>query len=211
MNAIRRVRHWACARAGILLAALSMAVLAGCSLFSPVEDDIQVGVIDQLPTELPRREPHAATLMVLPPAINPVYDTVRMAYRLRPHQVEYFSRHEWGATPAQMLQPLLARTLENTHYFHAVLSPPYFGPYHYALRTEILELTQDFTSEPATLQLSLRVQLVDGDSNRVIAERAISLREPLLQQTPYAGIVAANEATAKSLRQVAWFVIGEMP
>ncbi len=196
--------------AKFLLAALAAVWGSGCTLFSPVENAIRVEVINKLPLELPQRETHTATLLVLPPAINPVYDTVRMAYTTRPYQIDYFSLHEWGASPAQMLLPLLARTLENTHYFSAVLTPPYFGPYNYALRTEILELAQDFTSDPATLHLSLRVQLADGASNRIISSRAISLREPMLQETPYAGVIAANDATAKALEQVAGFVLEKM-
>ncbi|SDZ81553.1 ABC-type transport auxiliary lipoprotein family protein [Microbulbifer marinus] len=190
-----------------LLAALCAALISGCTLLSPVENEIRVEMIDKLPLAIPQRETHAATLLVLPPAINPAYDTVRMIYRVRPHQIDYFSKHEWGASPAEMLLPLLARTLERTHYFDAVITPPYFGPYSYALRTEILELTQDFTSDPATLHLSLRVQLTDGASNRIISTRAISLREPMLQNTPYAGVVAANDASVKALQQVAGFVL----
>ncbi|WP_323844127.1 ABC-type transport auxiliary lipoprotein family protein [Microbulbifer magnicolonia] len=190
-----------------LLAAVAATLVSGCTLFSPVKDDMRVAVIDKLPLELPQRQPHPATLLVLQPAINPVYDTVRMAYRIRPYQIDYFSRHQWGASPAQMLLPLLAQTLENTGYFGAVLTPPYFGPYSYALRTEILELAQDFTTDPATLNFSLRVQLVEGTSNRIVASRAIALREPMLQRAPYAGVVAANDAAAQALQQVAGFVL----
>ncbi|WP_346839939.1 ABC-type transport auxiliary lipoprotein family protein [Microbulbifer sp. SAOS-129_SWC] len=191
----------------LFLAALAVTMLSSCALISPAQDDMQVAVIDKVPAALPQRQTHPATLLVLPPAINPVYDSVRMAYRTRPYQVEYFSRNEWGASPAQMLLPLLTRTLENTHYFDAVLTPPYFGPYRLALRTEILELTQDFTTEPATLQLALRAQLVERVSNRIIASRNLSLRQPMLQKTPYAGVVAANDATAQALQQIAEFVL----
>ncbi|SHE59699.1 cholesterol transport system auxiliary component [Microbulbifer donghaiensis] len=190
-----------------LLAALSAALISSCTLFAPVDNEIRVGVIDKLPLAIPQRDTRAATLVVLPPSINPVYDTVRMAYRVRPYQVDYFSQYEWGASPREMLLPLLVQTMESTHYFGAVITPPYFGPYSYALRTEILELTQDFTSDPATLRLSLRVQITDGASKRIIATRAISLREPMLQNTPYAGVVAANDATAKALQQVAGFAL----
>jgi cholesterol transport system auxiliary component len=106
-----------------------------------------------------------------------------------------------------MLQPLLVRTLQNTHYFRAVLTPPYSGRYTYSLRTEILELMQDFTSEPATLQLSLRVRLSNDTANRIIATKEISLREPMQQKTPYAGVMAANDATAKALQKVTEFVL----
>ncbi|WP_193164117.1 ABC-type transport auxiliary lipoprotein family protein [Microbulbifer hainanensis] len=191
----------------VALAAFAAIMISSCALLSPAQDEMRVAVIDRLPPELPQRQTHPATLLVLSPAINPIYDSVRMAYRTRPYQVEYFSRHEWGASPAQMLLPLLTHTLENTHYFDAVLTPPYFGPYRYALRTEILELIQDFTTNPATLQFSMRVQLVERTSNRIIASRAIALREPMLQKAPYAGVVAANDATAQALQQIAGFVL----
>ncbi|MBB5210500.1 ABC-type transport auxiliary lipoprotein family protein [Microbulbifer hydrolyticus] len=191
----------------LFVSALASILVSGCTLFSPVKNEVRVGLIDTLPLELPQAEGRSATLLLLPPAINPVYDTMRMAYTTRPHEIEYFSRHEWGASPANMLLPLLAQTMENTQSFNTVLTPPHFGSYRYALRSEILTLTQDFTSVPATLVFSLRVQLVDGTSNRVIAGETLSLREPMREETPYAGVVAANIAVANALRQVAEFVL----
>ncbi|WOX05941.1 ABC-type transport auxiliary lipoprotein family protein [Microbulbifer pacificus] len=193
--------------AKFLLAACLTTMLSGCSLFSRVDNETQVALINKLPAEIPQRETHAETLLVLAPATNPVYDTTRMVYRVEPYQIDYFSKHEWGATPAQMLHPLLTLSLENTHYFSTVVSPPYFGPYTYALHTEILELTQDFSSDPATLHLSLRVQLSDGTSKRIMSSWVISLQEQLQENTPYAGVAAANEATAKALQEVTVFVL----
>lgn len=190
-----------------LLVAIVTTTISGCSLFSPVDNQIRVALINKLPQGIPQRETHATTLLVLAPAINPAYDTVRMIYRIQPYQIDYFSKHEWGATPAQMLHPLLTQSLENTHYFSTVLTPPYFGPYNYALHAEIIELTQDFTSNPATLHLSLRVRLTEGDSNRIISAKAISLQEQLQENTAYAGVIAANEATAKALQQITEFVL----
>ncbi|GAB2525655.1 ABC-type transport auxiliary lipoprotein family protein [Microbulbifer agarilyticus] len=171
---------------------------------------MRVAVIDQTPVATPQQSRRNATLLVLPPAINPVYDTIRMAYQAQPHQIDYFSKHEWGATPAQMLQPLLAHTFEGTQQFRAVATPPYFGPYSYGLRTEILEFVQDFTSAPARFHLALRVQLVDGRSNRIIASQLFTVREPLVEQTPTAGVVAANKATASALAQVSYFIVEQI-
>jgi cholesterol transport system auxiliary component len=191
----------------VMTAILAITLVSGCTLLSPANLDTKKEMLDQMPAGLPQRETHAATLLVLPPETKPVYDTTQMAYTTRPYQINYFGYHEWGATPSEMLQPLLVKTLENTRYFSAVLTPPYSGSYTYLLRTEILELTQDFTSEPAVLQLSLRFQLNDGAANRVIATREISLHEPMQQKTPYAGVVAANNALAKALQELAGFVL----
>ncbi|WP_078085609.1 ABC-type transport auxiliary lipoprotein family protein [Microbulbifer mangrovi] len=194
-----------------LVVVASAILISGCTLFSPVESDERVAVINKVPREIPLRQTHRATLLVLPPSINPVYDTIRMAYRTEPHQVGYYRHHQWGATPAQMLLPLLARTLEKTQYFDAVATPPYFGPHSHALQIEIVEFMQDFTATPATLHLLLRVQLIDGKSTRIIASRTISVYEPMLHVSPSAGVVAANDAAANALQETAQFVLEQMP
>jgi len=191
----------------VMVAALGVPTVSGCALLSPAKIETKKEVLSKMPPEFPQKQPHTATVLVYPPETQPIYDTTRMAYTIQPYQVAYFRDYEWGETPSQMLQPLLVRTLQNTHYFSAVLTPPHPGRYTYALRTEILELTQDFTSEPTTLLLSLRVSLTDGAANRVIASKEILLREPMQQKTPYAGVVAANDATAKALQEVAKFVL----
>lgn len=192
----------------VSLAALAIAV-ASCTWLSPPKNKIDKAVLNQMPLELPHREGHGSTLLVFPPETASIYDTTQMVYRDRPHQVAYFGQNEWAETPSQMLHPLVVKTLESTGYFRAVLTPPYTGRYTYALRTEILEVTQDFTSQPATLVLSLRLQLTDAAAAHVIATKEISLREPMQQRTPDAGVAAANEATAKALREVAVFVLAK--
>jgi cholesterol transport system auxiliary component len=184
-----------------------MASATGCALLSPPDAARTTAVLSKMPAEVPRRDARPVTLLVFSPDTSPLYDTTQIAYTLRPYEVAYFSRHQWGETPSQMLQPLLVRTLEATGYFSAVLTPPYAGRYSYALRTEILQLTQDFTSDPAAVQLSLRLRLTDDATGRLVATKEISVREPMQQKTPQAGIAAANEATAKALQQAAQFVL----
>ena len=69
-----------------------------------------------------------------------------------------------------------------------------------------MALRQNFTSEPATLELNLRVQLTAEASDHVIGTREISVREPMRERTPCAGTVAANDATARALKELAEFV-----
>lgn len=187
--------------------AIAWMLVEGCALLSPSKIKIEESVLDQLPRESPHRETGGATVLVFLPTTSPMYDTTSMAYRTHPREIAYFSRREWGATPAQMIYPLLVRTLENTHSFRAVLVPPYTGRYTYELRTEVLDLIQDFGPQSATLVLSLRFQLTDYGANRVIETRNISVREPMPQRNSHAGVVAANNATAKALQQMAEFVL----
>src|SRR5262249_61191536 len=129
-----------------------------------------------------------------------------MASSRETHQLAYFRDHQWAATLSEMLQPLLLRTLEATGYFSAVVTPPYAGCYSYVLRTQLVELVQDFASEPGVLRLALRARLSDG-AELAVASSEIALREPIAQPTAEAGVAAANAATAKALRALAQFVL----
>jgi len=81
------------------------------------------------------------------------------------------------------------------------------GPHKYALRSELVELRQDFTTEKPTLRLKMRFQLVDGTSQKVKATRELTEAQPMTEKSPYAGVVAANEATARMLKDAARFVM----
>ena len=192
---------------GAIFIFLCVAAVSSCALLTPVKFDVRQEVLDRIPADLPQAKTSAASLLVLAPDTHPVYDTTQMAYVIEPYKVAYFSRNEWGETPAQMIQPLIVRTLQQTRRFSAVLDPPYMGRYTYALRTQIVELKQDFTSEPAALHLSMRFELTRWAANQVFASKEISVREPMLEKTPYAGVVAANNAMEGALRQLAQFVV----
>lgn len=189
-----------------ILAATALALLAGCSVLPPASIQAKKAMLSKLPGDVPQGQARAATLMVFAPETRPIYDTTQMAYMAKPYQIDFFSQHEWGETPSQMLHPLLVKMLESTHAFAAVLIPSSQGRYRYALRTEIAELVQDFNAEPAELKLTLRLQLSDA-SGAPMASKEIALREPMRQTTPEAGVDAANDAVSKALREIAAFVL----
>jgi cholesterol transport system auxiliary component len=181
--------------------------ISGCTLFSPVNIDTKKNVLNNIPSDLPTEKTHPSTLLVLIPETMPAYATAQMAYSTQAYQIAYFTKNEWAETPSQMIQPLIVQTLRNTHYFSEVLSPPYFGQHTFGLRIEILELTQDFTSEPAMLQLAMRISLSREATNQVVATKELSVSQPMRERNPYAGVVAANEAMPKLLRELARFVV----
>jgi len=189
-----------------LVVACAASVMAGCALLAPAKVDTQKAMLGPLPPDVPQRKGCASTLLVFVPQAEPVYDTTQMAYTMQARQVAYFSRHEWAETPSQMLLPLLLDALRNTHCFDTVATPPYAHTYTLALHTQIVELLQDFSVQPATLRLSLRVQLSDDVAGRVIAGQDITVREPMPAKTPEAGALAASAGTAKALREVVMFV-----
>lgn len=195
------------ARDALGVAIACMAVAACALLSTPSKVHVEKAILTKVPQDPPQRTSRGDTILVFAPKGAPLYDTTQMAYSTRPNEVAYFSEREWAETPPQMFYPLLVKTLDNTNAFRAVLTEPFTARYGYGLRTEILELLQDFSSDSASLVLSLRFQLTDYGAKTVIATREISVREPLRERNSYAGVIAANEATAKALQQMAQYVL----
>jgi cholesterol transport system auxiliary component len=188
------------------------AAIAGCAFAPAAEQAVTTSLLDQLPAEVPHRTTASPlTLVVFPPEARPAVDTMQMAYAAKPHQLAYYAHNQWAETPPQMLQPLLVRTLEATGAFHAVVSPPVAGMPVLALRTDVVELVQDYTQEPPVLRLALRVRLADERTRNVLGTREVVVQEPMQQQGPDAGVRAANAAMARALRDVAQFVLEKAP
>jgi len=177
----------------------------------PAEPASTSFLLDQLPQEVPHRPRSPTTLLVFPPDARPSIDTTQMAYTVHAHEQAYFAHNQWAEAPPRMLQPLLLRTLEATGAFAAVVAPPHRTTATLGLRTEVLDLVQDFSQEPPVLRLALRVRLGDEAANRVLGTREIRVARPLREKTPGAGVAAANDAVAQALREVAAFVLENAP
>ena len=151
----------------------------------------------------------AVVVEVNVPRATPGFDTPRIAYVERPYAIDYFSRSEWADTPARMLGPLLARTLEESGAFRAVVLAPTSVRADLRLDVELVRLQQDFTVKPSRADLALRVQLVDVTAQRVLATRVIEETEPAATQDAYGGVAAANVALRRALERTVAFAAGE--
>ena len=196
-------------RLALAAIALAASLLPGCSLLLPPKPEPVKAILSEVPNDLPHERRHAASLLILPPDTSPAYDTTRMAYSVKLYQIAYFRDNEWAETPAQMIQPLLVQTLQRTGLFRAILTPPETGRTDYTLRTNIVNLVQDYTVNPPVLRLAFRLQLL-GASGRLIAGREITVQETMRDATPYAGVIAANDAVGKALRIAAGFVLNSV-
>ena len=189
---------------------VTLAALSSCSFMSPVKVPPDTGyVINTVPTHIKKSRRHSATLLVMKPETNPAYDTTRMAFTLHPYQVSYYSSSRWIETPAEMLAPLLAKTMEKTGRFKSIITPPFSGRYDYALRSQIKLLQIDYARSKPVMQLDLQVQLISASSNSVIASREFKASVPLRQASPYSAVIAANQANEIVMAKVAAWTVNK--
>jgi cholesterol transport system auxiliary component len=175
----------------LVLAAL---LAPGCAgLQPPPAQPLQLFVLDAQPRaarEAGERGPAPAVSV----RARPGFDTARMAYVRRPHEVEYFAHSRWADTPARMLAPLIAQACRRQGAVK--------------LDAELVRLAQDFTARPSRVRLTLRATLIETASSRVLAARELDELEDAPSDDPYGGVLAANRALERLLGRLAEFCAG---
>lgn len=180
--------------------------LTGCSVFSPVKTvSVDTYALTATPQPTHKEAIKQKTILITPVEATSIYNTTQMAYTTKPYQMAYFVKNRWISTPAEMLQPLIVKTLQNTHYFAAVITRPSTGHYDYVLSVTLISLQQEFTGQVSQIHLVLSVQLLKTDTQEIIGTRLIDIHQPVSEPNPYAGVIAANLASARALNEIVHF------
>lgn len=185
-------------------------LLAGCTgLHAPAAENINLYVLDAQASIKAAPVKHNLVIAVSTPRAQPGYDTPQIAYVQQPHELNYYAINRWADTPAHMLAPLLVQALEHSGGFRAVVQAPGPVPADFRLDSELIRLQQDFESHPSRVQITLRAQLIDMHSNRVLATRVFDETANAPSENAYGGVIAANQAVQKMLDQIAEFCMHE--
>jgi len=192
-----------------LAATLLGGALAACTgLTPPAVDEISIYTFEARPVTVRLAPRPGAILAVGTPRAWPGFDTARIAYVKQPYELEYFTKSRWADQPARMLVPLLARVLEQSGTFDAVVQTPGAVAGTLRLDTELVRLQHEFEVQPSRVRLTLRVQLVDMEARRVIAAGEFEEVEAAAAENAYAGVAALNRALERMLPRLAEFCAG---
>ena len=161
----------------------------------------------QTPAPAPFTSVSAAqpTLIVNPPRAAAGFDSQRIIYLREAHKLEYFANSEWVDPPARMLGTLLVASLQNTGTFRAVVLAPGTAVGEMRLETEIIRLQQDFQTRPSRVHFTLRANLLNEKTRRVVAWREFDAAVSTATDDPQGGVLAANLAVQSVLKDVATF------
>lgn len=146
-------------------------------------------------------------LVVAVPTAAAGFDGPRIVYVRRAHELEFFARNEWVDAPARMLAALLVRALERSGRFQAVAEARTPAAAGLRLEAELVRLQHEFTTRPSRVRLTLRVQLSDVASRRVLGTREFEAVEEAHSDDPYGGVVAANRAVRRVLDEVVTYCV----
>lgn len=153
----------------------------------------------------------APVLLVSAPRAASGHGGSDMVYVRQAHQLESFSRHRWVDAPARMLEPLMVSACEDSGLFSAVAAPGSQARAGLRLDSELLRLQQVFSGSTSRVELALRATLLEAATGRLLASRTIDIQEPASENTPYAGVQAANRATSRLLGELQRFLSTNTP
>lgn len=189
----------------LFIITLIMLSLSACS-FKPVTlPEVHNYTLSNASNKKISRFPNVASIQVLQPTTSSYYVSKNMYYQLKPHNLQAYSVNRWLAPPSQMLLPLLAQSLINSNYYHAVIAAPTNVTTTYRLATRIINFYQDFTVKPSQIVMTIQATLINNRTSRIIASQEFSARVPAPTNNPYGGVLAANQATQQILGKIVAF------
>ncbi len=198
---------------GITLAVLAAFALHGCSALRPTATPAtDFYLLDSTPVHAPLPGPATVpekrlgpTLMVNPTVAAAGFDSPRIIYIHKAHQLEYFAHSEWVDPPARMLGPLVVSAMAQTGAFGAVVLTPGAATGVWRLDTEIIRLQHEFMTQPSRVRFTLRATLVDDKTRKVLAWRTFDAYAPASSEDPAGGVAAANHVVQTVLSEMAIF------
>ncbi len=185
-------------------------LLAGCTgLPAPKMESPHIYLIDAQPPARTAQAKRDLVLAIALPHARPGFDTPQMVYLRQPHELEYFAASRWADAPPRMLWPLLVQALEQAGGFRAIVQTPGVIPADVRLDVELVRLQQDFGTRPSRMHLTLRAQLTDVRSKRLLAVKLFDEVQNAASDDPYGGVIATNLMVQSLLGQLVEFCLNE--
>lgn len=199
---------------GLLYLVAAVWLISGCSLLpKPEPVSINQYLLEYSSSQHTTRQTptDAPVILITAPRAHGGYDTSGIAYMQEDYGLRYYTRSRWADTPARMLAPLLADAVQATGQFQALYATPGSVSADMRLDTELIRIHQDFRKQPSEVRITLRAQLIDLDTSRVIATRLVDRTGEAATDDAYGGVVAANRLLGQVLDELAQFCVSSLP
>ncbi|GAB2502928.1 ABC-type transport auxiliary lipoprotein family protein [Lysobacter humi (ex Lee et al. 2017)] len=193
----------------VLALAGVLAALTGCGLLGKKDKPPQYDPIGASPTAAATAGPTAGWQLVLAPVqVARPYDSLRIAVRPAPQELQVYKDGTWAQRPAEMLERALLRTLEDSGRLPAVARAGSGIVGDYRLLLDIRRFEADYAGAAvpsATIEVSAK--LLHSKSADVVASRVFVQAEPAAGTAVPAVVDAFDRALARVSRDVAdWTV-----
>lgn len=189
-----------------LIKILTIFCLTGCgSILSPVEQrqSVSYEIYDNnTASSMSNQECNKLrtnnVLFVSPMHAYVPYDNLKMYYSKGQYEVNAFGYSQWIALPADMLTQAMSKKIYNSCLFKNLTTSNALADANYRLISLLTSLRQEINSEnnSVVVHMSIAVELIDLNSNKVIASKVFSEGVPTAVG-PIGFVKGVNQLTDK--------------
>jgi cholesterol transport system auxiliary component len=190
-----------------IILACAFSLLTGCAVKPAITNQYK---LDHFSAKKLSSQQSRQSILISQPEAVAGYQTDAMLYVIKPYEVSSFAHNAWIGPPADMLFPLIMQSVQRSGYFYAVASTPNSDQTDYRLDTQLIELQQDFLKKPSQIHFVAKVVLTHVADNHVVASRVIQESVPCPADTPYGGVIAANQAVKRFTEEMTAFIVNQI-
>ena len=138
----------------------------------------------------------ATTLLVAPTSAAGFYDTQEIVYSRAPGERAYYQLSSWTEPPARSFNTLLVSRLEQARSFATVAQTTSGMRGTFLLRTHLIEMFHDATTNPGNVRVVLAAEVIAPDTRTLVARRTFSAAVPARSFDAAGAVRGFDEAVA---------------
>ena len=189
----------------ILLMGLTLPLSACLDLKQP-RNKIEYYSLEYDPPHMGNHPPVSQVIKVALFSISPIYNTRKIIYRDAAYKRAAYDYHKWQANPAEFVTYFLARDMQQSGLFKAVVTRKSRFPHAYVLEGTVDEFLESDLSDGWQADLSLNVFLVDEQesdvSKKIIFQKSYHISKPCREKNPRALAEAMSAAMSEASAQI---------
>jgi cholesterol transport system auxiliary component len=134
-------------------------------------------------------------------------DTVRIAVRRQPLELEYYAKTAWTDRISTMVQTLLVESFENTHDIVAVARDSAGLRADYALQTDVRHMEATYSSGKPEAHVEINAKLVSLPLRAIIGNTDCVYRSPAASDKIEDIVEAFNDALGRCMKRLVEFTL----
>lgn len=193
----------------ILIIGLTL-ILSACLDLKQPRNKIAYYSLEYDPPRMPAVEPVAGVIKVGSFSVAPIYNTTKIIYRDQSYQRASYAYHKWHANPGEFAAYLLARDMQQSGLFKAVLNRDSRLAHSYVLEGSVDEFLESDSENGWQAVLALSIVLMAPEepdiTQKILFQKTYRSSKPCRQKNPKALAeamsLAMSEASAKIIDDV---------
>jgi cholesterol transport system auxiliary component len=158
------------------------------------------------PPRIGDHQPLAEVIKVEQFSVTPIYNTHKIIYRDRSYKRAAYTYHKWRANPGATVTYLLARDMQQSRLFKAVLTHRSKLPYAYLLEGSVDEFLESDTTDGCQAFLALSIVLMaahEPDMDKKIRfQKTYQMSKPCERGNLEAFAKAMSQAMSEASEQI---------